>query len=151
MEPRRPVPRAPHLAVSLLLACARCSPTEYPACKNDEQTPKQDELELSSSHLSKWPEARAAGSRATHKNLYLQENHIRSPNKASRSQEQMIFIRMMFIILDSPNDKSQRWWRPEVLDSAGCARRYSLHRFVRCVHVDQSYRREVNSVDLFRV
>ena len=45
----------------------------------------------------------AAQSRATHKNLCRQEKQSRSPNKTSRSQEQMIFIRMMFMILESPN------------------------------------------------
>jgi hypothetical protein len=65
MEPQRPVPRTLHLAVFLLVACALCSLTEYPACKHDEQTPKQEELELSSSHLSERPEAQRSAMNAT--------------------------------------------------------------------------------------
>ena len=60
----------------------------------------------------------AAGSRATHKNLYRQEKQSRSPNKTSRSQEQMIFIRMMFMVLESPNAELSRNRRRLSLDDA---------------------------------
>ena len=47
----------------------------------------------------------AAQNRAIHKNLCRQEKQSRSPNETSKSQEAMIFVRMMFIVLESPNMK----------------------------------------------